>query len=289
MPPIDRRTYLGLAGTVLASGVAGCTRTSGDSPTDGTPGTTTNPSSTAERGDAADRALGDAYTPDGETTITLDRPRFERIVVGYYEPHYEIRSHPDWQFVVVDVDGEPPADFTAGWFGETSVYPTVDGERVPTPFPAQNVPTDDHNAVVPGLAVPFPVGEADSAAIVWDRDDGTTVSWSLPEDVRDGLSAVARFEVRSYAVTVDDDSVTGFHVRIANVGDRDGTFRGLMRIPDRDPDPIISVDVAAGGSESVSEIEEYATPGYVSEAYCTTDVPIELSPERRIDPTVTCR
>jgi hypothetical protein len=51
--------------------------------------------------------------------------------------------------------------------------------------------------------VSFPVVDAERAAVVWPRERGGRVAWTLPDDLVTDLATALRFEVRTYAMTIE--------------------------------------------------------------------------------------
>lgn len=215
---LRRRDTLALLGSAVVT-LPGCLTRSSE--TDGSPSTSRS-AATEATPTVPTAPLGESLSVDGtDVTVTAN---LQRSVVVDYSAWSEVVEPPEHQFLVVGIDSTDDPGF-----GVTDVTPTVDGSPYTVSGPA-NVVGAGH-AMVPvgddcvGCApYPVPIRSVRSAAVV--HDTVPEARWVLDEDQRT-FERHAAFELRSASAHVHDGNAT-VDVTVANVGDSDGTFRGLV-------------------------------------------------------------
>lgn len=197
------------AGTSPITRQSSRNETSAETPRETTPAVPTAP-------------LGESLSIGGaDVTVTA---RLQRSVVVDYSAWMEVVEPPEHQFLVVGIDGadDPGIDVT-------DLTVTVDGSPYTVSGPA-NVVGAGHEIVPVGDdcddCAPYsvPIRSVQSTAVV--HDAGPEARWVLDEDQR-AFERHAAFELRAASAHVRDGTVT-VDVTVANVGDRDGTFRALV-------------------------------------------------------------
>jgi len=245
MPSIGRRTFL-VAGL---SALAGC-GFGGETTGDAAPGTATStatPSPTPAGSPTPETVRlppGEGYETDAGWTVTVRGIRVRRYVVQHGTVHPKQRWRPRAQFAtaavaVAGTDDRGPTDLDLA--AETDV---TEGrsDRV-------LLAGDGAAAGTERLGFPVPFSPAPSSGgVVWRRADAPAVRWEFGPDQVDALARPPEFEVRGF--DVPDEAADGDRVpatlTVANVGDRDGTFRAGLGDAAMSAQPLVAVDVPAG-------------------------------------------
>lgn len=252
-----RRTVLALVGAG-AGVLAGCGSPVADdssSSPSGTPGTSpsetpTEPPSETPAGTPTETAasepnrrvaMGTSVSVDG-AEVTVEHPHVRQAIVGKMSLTEEtfLRAH-EGQYVLVDVTtggDAPPAE-------DLRLRSLVDGRPVP------DSEADVTLAGPPTLAVPFPTGRHESAAIRWSAD-GTTVDWSLPASVRERLAREPRFRVTNLATRHRDGELV-LDMRVTNDGERDGLFTARVSLEGFNRGHVVQFPLAVGESRSYTD------------------------------------
>lgn len=245
MPSLRRRTLL-VAGL---SALAGC-GFAGETTGDATPGTATpspTPAETPTRtGTPATIRLspGETYETDAGWTVTVRGIRVQRYVVQHGTAHPKQRWRPRAQFAtaavaVAGTDDRGPTDLDLA--AETDVT-AGRSDRLLLAGDGTAAGTERF-----GFPVPFSPAPS-SGGIVWRRADTPAVRWEFGPDHVDALARPPAFEVRGFDLpdgAADGDRVPAT-VTVANVGDRDGTFRAGLGNAAMSAQPLVAVDVPAG-------------------------------------------
>lgn len=240
-----RRHALTLLASSLSVGLAGCsdrsggetstpTPTASESPTE-SPTATESPTPTATP--ATRRVpLGESAAVDGGGVTA--HATLRRSVVLDNGTWYQLQDADDHQYLVVRAEGVDPRAFDL----------RVDGERVEQPRPLDGanlafLPVDGECDGCWPYRVP--VGEADSAAL---HDSDENVAWTLPDPLLTSLGRTPRFELWGASAAIRDGGLA-VDLRVANVGNRDGRFLGLVALEGlHDLYAPVAVEVTAGSA-----------------------------------------
>jgi len=213
-----------------------------DRSTDGRDGAATSPSTTGPSTTTAGDGTEDGplpmselvRTPDGRE-LRLSNPSVHPLIltpkqVSHHVYHRVTPASRGEQYLVVEVYhagfDDPPVYAIDGPDTEPPRLPFVvelDGERYRS---GRTLAGIDNDGAIGQVAIPVPVGEVASGAVVWERPDGPSLRWELPPDARSALSSAPAFGVRS--VEFPDEVAYGDDVRVsftvANTGGRAGRF-----------------------------------------------------------------
>ncbi len=237
---MQRRDALRAARAVLA-GPAGCL---GDGDAGPGPGTTTESAREwVELGASVDT---EAYGLVRVRSVTVQTS----LIYSADRPWREVADPAGDQLVVVS---GLPSDAGPGV--------TMDGE------PVERSPRVDRDGNGTVDAVAVPVRPSDTAAVVVDGTDSP--AWRLPASVRDDLAVAASFRVRDGRMRTEGGDPV-FELTVENVGDADGTFRGVTALSN-DRDGPIRVPVPAGETVTRS----------VTDPFFGTETTLDESPSPR--------
>jgi len=262
MPSIRRRALL-VGG---ASALAGCgfsvtssDQSGGDTPTPTettrqSPSATPTPTSTqthqqtetpTHTPDTPVRLTpGEEYETSAGWSVTLHTVRIQRYVVQHGTAHPRHRWQPDAQFATAAVTVSGTDDP-----GPTDLDLAVEADVVEGRSDRLILASDESTAGTERLGFPVPFSPPPTTgAFVWRRSDGPTVRWEFSPEHLDVLARPPEFEVREVTAPERVAADTEFPVTlaIANVGERDGTFRGGLGLTAMSAPPLIAVDVPAG-------------------------------------------
>lgn len=271
-PPSTRRAALRSAAVVLSLGLAGCaTNRSGGGDGSASDVSPTTRTATTDSGGAAtsttserptgtagstptDLSMGETFDPPKGRSMTVERPSVHRSVVAVERVsgthRYErVSTAENGQYLTATVsvsgaDVEPL---------ELPLTVEIDGRAVRERDVLRV--GRDYRMAEDELAFLVPVVDAESVAIVWNRDGGPSPRWRLGPAETTALGAAPAFEFRSWSVPerVAPGDLFEAAATVANVGDRDGRYlasfdvrRGSMGLDET------SVRVAVGETATVT-------------------------------------
>lgn len=182
--------------------------------------------------------LGETATVDGIGDVTVTAITVQRSVINYVDSSFrELHEPDDAQVLIVETRTEQGIDDPSA--DPLSFGLRVDGERV----------AGDRIELFGSprrQAVAVPVRDADEAAVVLKGSGpGGWPVWSLPDGSRERLASKPEFRVRDATVRVSDRG-TELALTVANTGDRDGTFRAIVRAETTHTDAPVRFSVPAG-------------------------------------------
>lgn len=208
MKSTRRRTVLAFAGTAIGTFVGGCASIRDQSDVS-PPAMGLNPDDPEQRA-----VIGEKFHL-GDRKIVVENPRVAKSVFVDRDSSLAVYREPETQYILADltVDGERTVDGVA-------VGLTIDGATVTQEFNPQAV----RGVGTVGLEVPVrPVSESH---VVVSADDETR-RLSLGSTTVEAIARRPAFAVRDARIVTVNDRAE-FLLTVENVGERDGTFRGVL-------------------------------------------------------------
>ncbi len=231
---MHRRSLLALVG---AGTLAGCAGVPSGEPGDAAASSTADGPGDETVDGPREVPMGTPVDPEhGPGPIAFADARV-RASVFAWDIFYTLHTRERGQYIVVDVSvGDERAGNEPS--GDAQFHPRAYATRLVAD--GEEYRPDEALSGRGRLVFPVPATAADRAA-VRVRVGGETVSWVLDDDTTAALASIPEFVVRDARVVVErgraaggdadsaaDDDGVALAVTVANEGDRDGEFRGLV-------------------------------------------------------------
>jgi hypothetical protein len=289
-----RRRFLAALPTVAAASLAGCPGDSGaDGPAETQPpnlretptssrtpntvertrtgGTETSPTPTPSDGDDHALAMGETFETSDGRELTVSDPAVYRLVlaperVSHHLYHRVTAAPANRQYLTVtvwqrgfEVVSDEPGIESDGWPVSLPLAATVAGERFAS---GRTVVGTENRERTGTVGIPVSLVDAQSGAVVWERSDGPSPDWELPERVVADLASAPRFEVQSFDVPdeVTRGDLLEMTATVANTGEREGRFLAEFDVdrPLYDPrETTVSVPAGETVTHTVTRLPEY--------------------------------
>lgn len=249
---MDRRRFLtSTAGLLVLT--SGCTQ-SGDStatvPTSATAPPTETQTATATPGspDPVSLEPGEPFTTDAGFSVTVENVAVHLAVVEFGTVHHDPLYRDGEQFLVADVavSGEGAPDPT-----ETNVF--LETATLADRSRRYVAADSNEDGVRQRFGFPVPVSPTPaSGAVVWTRDAGPNIRWTLSPSTLSAIGQPPEFDVQEFdARDVPGDEVE-ISLTVSNTGERDGRFLAEAGDAGLSDQPEIGVTVPAGETVSAT-------------------------------------